>query len=494
MLFSYISKHVLTCIYEQDESFSSVDSTQEAVSPTRTDCFSSRPSEDTSLSSAPSDSQNAYYSSPAVDRHRKVFTTPPKPASTSHAARRQLPPRLDIAQPDLNGNEIPNISISSTDSALDTPSTTSPTTSASPGPIVFASPPSSTSQFPMQFPSTELLATALEEVPIVSSSNPPQSSFLPDMHIRTNALPVLLGQLRTDSESTVQTAWTSDSDRDQLPLSSGGVRPRKPWREFARENSREPSSLTQDHGDSRDHYNSASFQASSASSRRVLHSIQTTAPPSRSHTLALPLIHPTHKRSKSSGSQLAPNGTNIRPNSSNSRSSPLLTSRPSFPSRTPSPTRASRPAKRPRTRSNSLSLFRHISDRSRTRFSRSDYTGDVSIAAADYAAAQCDAFVSEVNTVEAHDSSSIVILTQQPSAVEEPREATNQVTVTITAGDKVEKSDLSVLRKLKKFGAKFRAIVRGSSASRKEGMQVRVDVMNSRETNVSTGCSFSMLC
>lgn len=459
------------------------------MSPTRTDCFSSRPSGDTSISSAPSESQHAYYSSPAVDRHRPVFMIPPKTVS-SHASHRQLPPRQESSLPHLAEAQCLNTSTSSTSSDLDTQLTSpSPNFSASPGPIVFASPPSSNFQFQMQFSSTEILASMTsEEVPIVPFNDIPPLNMLTDVHTPTIRAPRLLG--RTSTDSTVQTAWTSRSDRDELPLSSTGARPRVPWREFARENSKEQPTLRENQGESSRNHSRASYGTSFSSTRRILSSIRTTAPPSRSHTLSLPLTRPKHRRAMSSGSQLAPTSSVIRSNSS--RSSPRLVSRRSFPSRPPSLTQVSVPSKRQRTRSNSLSLFRRVSSRSGARFSRSEYTGDISIAAADYATAQCEAFVSEVDPVNAHGPASTDILVQQLSTTADvPR----QTTTTITAGVQHEKAHRSILGMLKNVTTKLRGIIRRPSAYRSRGMQVQVEVTNSEEitVNESTFCSLAVL-
>lgn len=457
-----------------------MDSDQEAVSPTRTNCFSSRPSGDTSVSSAPSESQHAYYSSPAVDRHRPAFTIPPKTFS-SHASHRQLPPRQEISLPHLTEAEYLNTSTSSRSSDLGTQLTSpSSSVSASPGPIVFASPPSSNFQFQMRFSSAEILAPMTsEEVPIV----PSDSSLLSmpaDVHAPNMRALRLLD--RTNTDSTVQTAWTSQSNRDELPLSRTGVRPRVPWREFAREHSKEQPTLRENQAESSRNYSRASSGASYSSSRRVLSSILTTAPPSRSHTLSLPLTRPRHHRTMSSGSQLAPMNSMIRSNSS--RSSPRLASRRSFPSRPPSPMQVSMPvpSKRQRTRSNSLSLFRRVSNRSGARFSRSDYTGDISIDAADYAAAQCEAFVTEVEPVSVHGPTSTDILVQQLSIT---ADAPRQTTTTITAGVQHEKVHRSILGMLKNVTSKLRGIIRRSSESRSRGMQVQVEVTNSEEITAS---------
>lgn len=426
------------------------------------------------------------YASPELRRNQITFPSLPTPedstrkgsrTTASHASRRPpLPlPHLSLSLPDPADSDPDSSVTKASDSPLASPLTPpSPTTPVSPGPIVFASPSISSFAFPTPFPSIEPLP------PKLTSGTPTRSQSL-SYNSHARSAPVYL---QADSYSTVESTRTSDTYRDETPFPTARARPRKPWREFARENSssREasPSPLgPKDRGDIAD-LNTA--PNGMTSSRGVLSTIQTTAPrsSSRPHTLSLSLTRPAHSRTFSSASLLTPNQTSSRSRlMSSPRSSPHLAARPSFPSRSPSPSPVHSTEVYKRRRSSSASLFRSLSERSRTRFSRSFHTGDVSVIAAEYAAAQCEAaFVSEA--VNEPDAVADVIEAEGRSAGP-ANEEVEVMEIPYVEFEKAVKPNRSMFGKMRRLGGKVKSfvrVVRGTLSSVKEAQKdtIRVQV------------------
>lgn len=271
--------------------------------------------------------------------------------------------------------------------------------------------------------------------------------------------------VQIDSNSTVESTRTSATYRGEAPLPTIPAFPRKPWRDFAKENSSPRNSFAGSDRpgispSSTDVQPSSSSRASS--SRALLSAIDTNplASSQKARTHYLSLARPPHTRAYSSASFLA---TITSPGPSRTvslrRSSPQLITRPSFPSRSasPSPLRHRVSEGFNHTRSNSTALFRSVSERSKARFSRSFHTANDSIDVADYAAAQCEAaFVSDVLL---------------PTAEEDSLDRNDDPTAEGVLVDSVPESENngtarhSAITKWKKMGGKvknFIRVVRGS--------------------------------
>ena len=130
--------------------------------------------------------------------------------------------------------------------------------------------------------------------------------------------------------------------------------------------------------------------------------------------------------------------------------------------------------------------MRSISNRSKARFSRSINTGDVSIAAVDYAAAQCEAaFVSETSHDQDESATNTEIVIEERAAGtmnEEMGSAEEAHVIELDAAfEKVRHR--SMFGKMKKFGGKVRKFVRVVRASlpsvgiqSEENMDMRIAV------------------
>ena len=434
------------------------------------------------------------YASPQICR--RAFPTAPSP--TEHlskfarsTASRRPPPRLTLSVPESSiYNENPC-------------STVTESPPASPDPIIFASPSSSAFSFRTPFPSLDPLSKTSD-----ASSPVPPNPHTPSKYndyANVNANANSNAHIRpdhashADSYSTVgSTACPAESSLPSTPAPT-----RKPWHDFAKDNSREPSPSPLSGKDSKrsidDHH------TISPGSRRVLSTIQATTPLSsnRSHTLSLSLTRPAHARTSSSTSLFTPTKSPFR---SNSISSPPLTPRLSSPSRSssPAPARPSESEQKShqpsRSRPNSMSLLRSISDRSKARFSRSIHTGDVSIGAIDYAAAQCEAaFVSETLHDQEESATNAEILVEERAAEIAKGEMESIDEVQIIELDAVDKvHHRSMLGKMKKFGGKVRKLVRVMRASlpsvgvqSEEHAKARVAILrNSQDAAVGLHISF----
>jgi hypothetical protein len=432
------------------------------------------------------------YASPQISRNQLAFPDLPSPTehlsknsrtTAAHVSRR--PPRLTLSD---EGHPSSGQNSNTPESPVTPPS---PSSTASPGPIVFASPSSSSFSFRTPFPSQE---------PLPKTANTPrlplpkdwQTPLFSNEHISANASTDLDEHRRPDHAShaypysTVGSARNEPSYSNESALPTTPTSPRKLWRDFTKDNSRDasPSPLS-----GKDKRNTSDHQTISSGSHRVLSTIQATTPLSsnRSHTLSLSLTRPTHTRSTSLASQLTPTKTPFR---SNSFSSPHVIPHSSFPSRSasPSPARSSelnssRSHKRSGSHSNSISLLRSISDRSKARFSRSIHTGHVSIDAVDYAAEQCEtAFVSHDRVVGeiTIENRAIDIVNEEI----ESGESTGDARV-VEPG-----SDRNVYRRsmFGKIGRKVRKLIRGMRASmpsvgiqRDDSVDVRVEVLNTQQ-------------
>lgn len=247
--------------------------------------------------------------------------------------------------------------------------------------------------------------------------------------------------------------------RSVSPLPTTPVPPRRPWRDFAKENSSSRSSFA-GRGQpgllpsSTDAQPSSSNRASP--SRTLLLAIKTNPLTSsqKTRTHSLSLARPPHTRAFSSAS-IVTKTTSPDPSRTLSlrRSSPQLTARPSFPSRPTSlsPLRHRVSEKFNPTHSHSTALFRSVSDRSKARFSRSFRTTNDSTNVADYTAAQCEAaFISDALL---------------PTAEEDSLDGTNDPTEGVLV-DYCADSDNngsvrhSTVTKWKKFGGKVKNFVR----------------------------------
>ena len=434
------------------------------------------------------------YASPKISRNQPAFPDLPSPTehlsknsrtTTAHISRR--PPRLTLPDEDHSSS---GQNSSTPESPLASPVTPpSPSSTASPGPIVFASPSSSSFSFRTPFPSQEPLPK------IANTSRLPlpkdwQTPLFSNEHISANANTDLDAHRRPDHVSHAYSYSTVGSARDEpsysiesaLPITPAS--PKKFRRDFAKDNSRDasPSPLS-----GKDKRNTSDHQTISSGSRRVLSTIQATTPLSsnRSHTLSLSLTRPTHTRSTSSAT---PTKTPFR---SNSFSSPHVIPHSSFPSHSasPSPARSSEPNsskshKRSGSHSNSISLLRSISDRSKARFSRSIHTGHVSIDAVDYAAEQCEnAFVSHDRVVgETIENRAIDVVNEEIESGESMGDAQ------VKPGSDKNVHRRSMFGKVKKLRGRVRKLMRDMRASmpsagiqRDDGVHVRVEMVNTQQ-------------
>lgn len=410
----------------------------------------SRLSESTSFPYSPD--TTAVYASPEVNHSYVVFptdyTSDSKPLSTrvTHISRPCSPQSPTIPLPNRPTNLDIEIPTSASSLAL---SLTPP----SPGPIIFAAP--SNNSFLLLTPSNSSFSVA-------ALGN--RDGTLP---VRSQSLsfPLQPVPVQIDSNSTKEPAQMSAIYRSESPLSTSPAFPRKPWRDFAKENSSPRNSFAgRDRPElspsSTDAQPSSSSRASS--SRALLSAIKTNSLASSQKTQihSLSLARPPHTRAFSSASFV----TNIAsPSPSRTlslrRSSPQLTTQPSFPSRSasPSPLRHRVSEKFNPIRSNSTALFRSVSDRSKTRFSRSFHIANDSLDVANYAATQCEvAFVSDALLPTAEEDS--LDRTDNP--------ITEGVPVNyVLDSDNNGSARHSIVTKWKKIGGKvknFVRVVRGS--------------------------------
>ena len=323
-------------------------------------------------------------------------------------------------------------------------------TPPSPGPIIFAAP--SNSSFLLLTPSNSSFSVAALGNRDGTSPVRPHSLSLP-----LRPVPVQI-----DSNSTVESesAPMSAISRSVSPLPTTSVPPRRPWRDFAKENSSSRSSFA-GRGQSGLLPSSTDAQPNSShrasSSRTLLLAIETNPLTStqKTRTHPLSLARPPHTRAFSSTSIVTKTAS---PGPSRTlslrRSSPQLTTQPSFPFRStsPSPLHHRVSEKFNPTRSHSTALFRSVSDRSKARFSRSFRTTNDSTNVADYAAAQCEAtFISDA---------------LHPTAEEDSLDGTNDPTEGVLVNYYVPDSDNngsvrhSTVTKWKKFGGKVKNFVR----------------------------------